>query len=116
MSKEERPGNSGSYRLPKPQGGDEGNFSTFSFFTLNRLSLFVSPTCRVSFFYMLTVTLLGFDLGVSMKFIVLFCFHKHSSGKLFERLPQGLLATAKVQFNFSFLLRIISCFATKLIS
>ena len=60
---------------------------------------------------MLTITLLGFDLGVSMKFIVLFCFHKHSGGKLFERLPQGLLATAEVQLNFSFLLRIISCFA-----
>lgn len=64
---------------------------------------------------MLTVTLLGFDLGVSMKFIILFCFHRHSGGKLFERLPQGLLATAEYDFNFSFLLSIIFCFATKLI-
>lgn len=47
---------------------------------------------------MLTVTLLGFDLGVSMKFIILFCFHRHSGGKLFECLPQGLLATAEVRF------------------
>lgn len=66
---------------------------------------------------MLTIiSLIGFDLGVTTKFIVLFCFHRYSGGKLFECLPQGLLVTVEVQFNFSFLLSIGFFFTTKLIS
>lgn len=49
---------------------------------------------------------LGFDSGVGTRFLVLFSFYRHSGGKLFACLPQGLLATMEVQFNVSFLLSI----------
>lgn len=55
---------------------------------------FVSSIFGVSFLYMLTI--ISPSLIWVLVCSLLFCFHTHSGGKLFECLPPGLLATVEM--------------------
>lgn len=68
-------------------------------------SYFVSPIFGVNF--LCTLTIISLSLIWVLVWGLLFCFHTHSGGNLFECLPQGLLATVEMQFYFPFLLSIV---------